>query len=248
MIRAEKTERVLELKINIPPVNVIDTQTCRELAERLNGAARDESLAGVVISGEGKCFSAGASVEEHRQEHAREMIGAFTDACRALHRLPVPTMALIHGFCFGGGFELTMYCDYLVADATATFGVPEIKLAFFPPFACSVLAGLVGRQNAQYLIYTGESVKAEQALQMGLVQKVLPREEWHREINRLNTLSAPVLRLAKKAFKKGETVGTEEAFDSIVNGLFLQDLYRIGDLEEGIASFNEKRKPQWKHE
>ena len=248
MITAQKRERVLELKINVPPVNVIDTKTCLELTDKLNEAAGDESLAGVVISGEGKCFSAGASVEEHRQEHAREMIGAFTEACRAFLRMPVPTVALIHGFCFGGGFELTMYCDYLVADASATFGVPEIKLAFFPPFACSVLAGIVGRQNAQYLIYTGESVGVEQALQMGLIQKVLPREEWDQEINRLNKLSAPVLRLAKKAYKKGETAGPEEAFDSIVNGLFLKDLYRIEDLREGIASFNEKRKPQWKHE
>ena len=248
MISAEKKERVLQLKIDVPPINVIDTKTCLELARHLNEAALDTTLAGVVISGEGKCFSAGASVEEHSQEHVREMITAFTDACRALYRMPVPTVALIHGFCFGGGFELTMYCDYLVADPSAKFGVPEIKLAFFPPFACSVLAGIVGRQNAQYLIYTGESIPVEQAAQMGLVQKISPQDEWDQVLNRLNGSSAPVLRLAKRAFKSGENISIEEAFDSLVNDLFLKDLYQIEDLKEGIASFKEKRKPDWKHE
>jgi cyclohexa-1,5-dienecarbonyl-CoA hydratase len=248
MISAEKKERVLQLKIDVPPVNVIDTKTCKELARHLNEAAQDATLAGVVVSGEGKCFSAGASVEEHRREHAREMITAFTDACRALYRIPVPTVALIHGFCFGGGFELTMYCDYLVADPSAKFGVPEVKLAFFPPFACSVLSEIVGRQNAQYLIYTGESISVEQAVRMGLVQKVSPQNEWDQVIKQLNGSSVPVLRLAKKAFKSGEKLSVEEAFDSIVNDLFLNELYQIEDVAEGIASFNEKRKPQWKHE
>jgi len=248
MISAEKKDRVLQLKINVPPVNVIDIKTCNELAEQLKTAALDQSLAGVVISGEGKCFSAGASVEDHREERSREMILAFTEACRSLYRMPVPTVAFIHGFCFGGGFELTMYCDFLIADPSAKFGVPEIKLAFFPPFACSVLAGIVGRQNASYLIYTGESIHAEHALQMGLVQKISPQAEWEQMINQLNKTSVPVLRLAKKAFKLGEKISVEEAFESIVNDLFLKDLYQIDDLKEGIASFIEKRKPYWKHE
>jgi cyclohexa-1,5-dienecarbonyl-CoA hydratase len=248
MISVQQTEHVLQIKINIPPVNVIDTQTCRELAEKLDQASRNPTLSAILISGEGKCFSAGASVEEHEEKKARDMILAFTDACKKLYQIPVPTVALVHGFCFGGGFELTMYCDFIFADPSAKFGVPEIKLAFFPPFACSVLAGIVGRQNASHLIYTGDTVDAQRAFQMGLVQKISEQPEWPQLAKQLNNTSIPVLTLAKKAFKIGQKTTIEEAFDAIANDLFVNDLYKIEDVREGIASFREKRKAQWKHE
>jgi cyclohexa-1,5-dienecarbonyl-CoA hydratase len=248
MILAEKNERVLHLKLNIPPVNVIDTAACRELGEKLKDASRDESIAAVVISGEGKCFSAGASVEEHQESLAADMLPAFADACQALYEMPVPTAALVHGFCFGGALELVMYADFVVADPSAKFSVPEITLAFFPPLACSALPGIVGRQNAAHLIFTGETVDAERAYNMGLVQKIAEQSQWDKIAERFNNTSAPVLRLAKQAFKKGLKTPVDEIHGKIVKDLFLNRLYKIWDVNEGIASFKEKRKPVWKHE
>lgn len=248
MIESERKERVLHLKLNIPPVNVIDTAACKELAEKLKEAAADETIAAILLSGEGKCFSAGASVEEHGEKLAKEMIPAFTGACKALYEMPVPTVALVHGFCFGGGFELILYADFIVADPTASFAVPEIKLAFFPPLACSALSGIVGRQNAAHLIFTGDTIDAERALSIGLVQKIVEQSGWDDLAKRFNKTSAPVLRLAKEAFKLGLKTPVEETDGKIVKDLFLERLYKIEDVKEGIASFAEKRKPSWKHQ
>ncbi len=248
MILTEKIERVLHLKLNIPPVNVIDTAACKELGEKLKEASRDETIAAVILSGEGKCFSAGASVEEHQERLAVDMLPAFADACQALYEMPVPTAALVHGFCFGGALELVMYADFVVADPSAKFSVPEITLAFFPPMACSALPGIVGRQNAAHLIFTGETVDAERAYNMGLVQKIAEQSQWDKIAERFNKTSAPVLRLAKQAFKLGLKTPVDEVHGKIVKDLFLNRLYKIEDVNEGIASFREKRKPVWKHE
>ena len=247
MIAIEKNERVLHLILDIPPVNVLDTANCQELAEKLKKAAEDDSLSGVIISGEGKCFSAGASVEEHKKELADEMIGAVVETCRALYQLPVPTIALVHGFCFGGALELILYSDFIVADPSAKFGVPEITLAFIPPFACSALPGIVGRQNAAHLILTGETINAERAHAIGLVQKIVEKADWGDVVGQLNKTSKPVLRLAKEAYRQGLKTPTDEFFGPIVNDFFLDRLYNIKDVEEGIQSFLEKKKPVWKH-
>lgn len=248
MISSDKIDRVLHIKINVPPLNVIDIDTCNQLAENLEKASRDSSISCVLLSGEGRCFSAGASVEDHEEAKARDMISAFVKACRAILEHPVPVVAMIHGFCFGGGLELVMYCDFVLADPDSKFGIPEIKLAFFPPFACSILEGIVGRQNASYMIYTGDTIGAADALRMGLVQRVLAQGEWDQITGQFNGLSNPVLRLAKKAFKLGQKTPPEKAFDVIAHDLFVNDLYQIEDVREGIASFREKRKAQWKHE
>jgi cyclohexa-1,5-dienecarbonyl-CoA hydratase len=247
MILVEKNERVLHLKLNIPPVNVIDTAACKELSEKLKEASRDETIAAIILSGEGKCFSAGASVEEHEEKLAADMLPAFADACQALYEMPVPTAALVHGFCFGGALELVLYADFIVADPSAKFSVPEITLAFFPPLACSALPGVVGRQNAAHLIFTGETVDAERAYAMGLVQKIAEQSQWEKVAKRFNKTSAPVLRLAKQAFKQGLKTPVDEVHGEIVKDLFLNRLYKIEDVNEGIASFREKRKPEWKH-
>jgi len=248
MILAEKNERVLHLKLNIPPVNVIDTAACKELSEKLKEASRDQTIAAVILSGEGKCFSAGASVEEHQEKLAADMLPAFADACQAFYEMPVPTAVLVHGFCFGGALELALYADFIVADPSAKFSIPEITLAFFPPLACSALPGIVGRQNAAHLIFTGETIDAERAYTMGLVQKIAEQSQWDKIAERFNKTSAPVLRLAKQAFKQGLKTPVDEVHGKIVKDLFLNRLYKIKDVNEGIASFREKRKPVWKHE
>jgi enoyl-CoA hydratase/carnithine racemase len=247
MIKIEKIDRVMNLKVDIPPVNVLDTENCRELTENVRKIQEDKTVAAIVISGEGKCFSAGASVEEHKKELAPQMIGAFADTCRSLASVAVPTVALVHGFCFGGALELTMYCDMVLADPSAKLSIPEISLAFFPPFACSILSSIVGRQNAAHLILTGETIDAQRAHSIGLVQKIIPRDQWDREISKFNRLSIPVLRLAKEAFRKGMREGEADTLTPILNDYFLDRLYKIEDVAEGIASFNEKRKPEWKH-
>jgi cyclohexa-1,5-dienecarbonyl-CoA hydratase len=246
MIAEARLERVVHLTIDAPPVNVLDAAVLTELASSLRRCAADESLAAVLLSGAGRCFSAGAAVAEHKAERAEAMLAALAEACMALAELPMPAVALVHGSCLGGAMELVECCDFVVADPGATLGQPEIKLAFFPPVASYQLPRLTGLQNAAYAILTGEALGAERAAAMGLVQKLLPKSEWDQIDALFNGLSAPALRAAKEAFRLGAAAPERGRFEAL-NEFFLDRLYRLEDVAEGIASFEEKRKPAWKH-
>ena len=246
MIDVERNERVTHLVLDAPPVNVLDTALLAELTRALGRCAEDRSLAAVLLRGKGRCFSAGASVEEHSRDRAPEMLAGLLDTCVALAELPVPAVALVHGACLGGALELVSFCDFVVADPSAKFGVPEITLAFFPPVASVRLPGLVGVQNTAYLALTGETVDAERALAMGLVQKIAAQDEWKGVEERFNASSAPVLRLAKKALRRGSGGDDRPALEAM-NALFVDELYEIEDVAEGMASFAERRRPNWHH-
>ncbi len=232
--------------INKPPVNVLDGAVLGELAEQLSTLHGDDSIAALLLSGEGRCFSAGASVAEHKADQAEGMLDGLLAACTALADYPAPVAALVHGPCLGGAAELISFCDFVVADPSATIGQPEIKLAFLPPVACCQLPRIAGLQNASYAILTGESLSAEQAATMGLVQRILAKDEWDKIDKIFNNLSAAALRVTKEAIQAG-TGGYQRQSLEQLKQLFLDRLYKLEDLEEGIASFEERRKPAWKH-
>jgi cyclohexa-1,5-dienecarbonyl-CoA hydratase len=246
MINVEHHERVVHLVINAPPVNVLDAAILGGLIEHLGELAADDSVAAVVMSGEGRCFSAGASVEEHKEDRAEGMVTGLIDACLALPAFPAPVIAAVHGSCLGGAMELISFCDFVVADPEAVFGQPEIKLAFFPPVALHQLPRLTGYQNAAHAILSGENLPAERAQSMGLVQKILPKDEWGQVDDLFNGLSAPVLRITKQALAKSLAEGCAERLDHF-KALFMSELYRLEDVAEGITSFEERRRPEWKH-
>jgi len=246
VIEVTRNDRVAHLAIDVPPVNVLDTAAMQALAEQLRVCAADEGLAAVAIEGKGKCFSAGASVAEHRPPQNGPMVAGLLEACTALADLPVPAVALVHGACLGGATELISFCDFVVADPSVKLGQPEIKLAFFPPVAVYQLPRLTGLQNAAWAVLTGETLDAERALALGLVQEILPKDEWGRVDARFNGSSAPVLRLTKAALREGSGGYDRKRLEAIKK-LFLEDLYELSDVEEGIKSFEERRKPAWQH-
>lgn len=246
MIEVSRNERVVHLAIQAPPVNVLDTAVMTDLAARLRGLASDDSVAAVVLRGEGKCFSAGASVAEHRPPKAESMVRGLFEVCTALADLPVPAVALVHGACLGGAMELISFCDFVVADPSAKLGQPEIKLAFFPPVAAYQLSRIGGLQNAAWTVFSGETFGAERALAMGYVQKILPQDDWGQIDDMFNGSSAPVLRLTKQALAVGAGEYRRERLERIER-LFLDELYKLDDVAEGIQSFEERRKPEWRH-
>lgn len=246
MIDVVRHERVVHLVINAPPVNVLDGAILGELVNQLGILESDETVAAVVLSGEGRCFSAGASVAEHKEDQAETMLTALAEACLALPAFPAPVIAAVHGACLGGAMELISYCDFVVAAPDATFGQPEIKLAFFPPVACHKLPRLTGFQNAAYTILTGDNLTSERALAMGLVQKILPKDEWAEIDDLFNGLSAPVLRITKQALVQSIDDRSRAELE-VYKDLFLSKLYELDDVAEGIASFEQRRAPEWKH-
>ena len=235
------------ITLNDPPLHILDIALLEELREALRQVKNDRHMLVIDAQGE-KAFSAGASVGDHMGDRIERMLGAFHDCFRILARLELVTVALVRGVALGGGCELAMACDFVLASDTAKFGQPEIKLGVFPPVAAYQLSRQTAPRRGLELLLTGESIGADEALQLGLVNAVFTRdqfdarsEEW---LRRLTRHSASSVRFAKKAFRLANVDDFEERL-AAVEKLYLQELMKTSDAEEGLRAFMEKRAPEW---
>ena len=250
-LRIETTEAITTITLDRPPLNILTITMLRELDAALEMVSVDKRVKAVVLRAEGKAFCAGVDVADHTPERVETMIRAFSHVFLRLRALPAPTIAVAHGAALGGGAELAVGCDLVLASASARFGQPEIKLGVFPPVAAAVFPHLIGYQQAARLVFTGETLSADEALRLGLVTAVAPDAELSTRLNdllgQLRRLSAATLRLTKRALRygaeRGETAGLEA-----IESLYLTDLMATADAAEGINAFIEKRQPVWRDE
>lgn len=249
-LKLEKTDGVARITLARPKHNVMNIDMIEEINGLLETLGADEELKCVVILGEGKSWCAGVEVGDHKPELAPKMIASFDRIFQLLNKLDVPTIAAVHGNCLGGGMELAIGCDIVIASTSAKFGQPEIKLGFFPPYAAVRLPELVGKSKAIEICTTGKIYSAEECLQMGFVSHVVADEGFEAAVNGLVSeisYSSPlIIRMNKRAVKM--TVGKPFAEASkTANDYFLNSLMKTEDTLEGIRSFEEKRKPVWKN-
>lgn len=246
----EKSNGVARVTLDKPPVNVIDIALMRELSAALGEIRTDTTLKVVVIAARGKLFSAGVDVKDHTADRVEEMLHEFHGVIRSLWSLEQPSVAAVQGSALGGGCELAMACDFIVASRAAKFGQPEIQVGAFPPIAALMLPRLMPRKKAIELILTGDSIDAETAASLGLVNIVAPPEEFDaavsKFVNRLTGLSGAILKLAKRAAAIPLRGENEDALREIER-LYLTELIKTEDAAEGLAAFMEKRKPVWKN-
>jgi cyclohexa-1,5-dienecarbonyl-CoA hydratase len=202
----------------------------------------------LVLQANGRAFCAGLDVADHTGDRTARMIEGLDIVFGRLMALPMPVVALAHGPALGGGCELLLASDIVLASHRATIGQPEIQLAVFPPIAAALLPALIGRQRALELILTGRILSADEALEMGLVSHVWPDHEFvtasGEYLRRLASLSGPVLRLAKRAVSEGLGPASGGAV-SRANALYAHELMGLRDPHEGIAAFIEKRRAVW---
>jgi enoyl-CoA hydratase/carnithine racemase len=167
------------LTLNRPPLNALSTALMGEFAGQVATIAADPEVKAVVVTGNDKAFAAGADVSEFTADGAAAVVGStMRDALDALAALPRPVLAAVNGFALGGGLELALACDLRVAADTARLGLPEIQLGIFPGAGGTQrLPRLVGPSRAKELIWSGRHVKAEEALALGLVNRVVPAAE-----------------------------------------------------------------------
>lgn len=221
-----------------------------EMHSALARAHSTSDLKVVVIDHQGKAFSAGVSIHDHTPEKVAEMIRKFHDVFRALNSLSVPSLALVDGMALGGGCELAIFCDMVIASDRATFGQPEIKVGVFPPVAAVLFPHLIGRNRALELLLTGDVIGAAEARQIGLINKVFPaqsfREKTDEFICKLTSLSNPVLKLTKRAVDCGLGASVDAGIGA-VEQIYLSELMNTEDAREGLTAFLEKRKPAWKN-
>jgi cyclohexa-1,5-dienecarbonyl-CoA hydratase len=239
---------VARLVLRNPPVNVIDIPMMEELAKVIEEIEARSDVSVVVLSGEGRAFSAGVDVATHTPDKVAGMLLKFHAVIRALVASKKVTVAAVRGHCLGGGAELAMVCDIAYTTASAQWGFPEIKLACYPPVACTALAALVGQKRAAELILTGRTISGIEAAQMGLANRAVADEELttvvDNTVQELLRLSPAALAVTKKAAYAWDAIHFDKGL-ARAEKIYLEELIKTADAQEGIRAFIEKRAPQW---
>jgi cyclohexa-1,5-dienecarbonyl-CoA hydratase len=241
---------VAHVTLNRPPLNILSTPMLSELAEVLDELSRQPDLKAVVLAGSERAFSAGVDVADHTPDRAEQMIQLFAQVFTRLRMLPIPTVAVVRGPALGGGTELALGCDLVLASTSARFGQPEIKLGVFPPIAAALFPRLIGSQQAARLLLTGEVISADEAANLGLITQVVADHEIEKALERylkqLLEMSATALHFTKRALIYGADLGTAEALPIILD-LYVHELMSTADAQEGISAFLDKRRPVWQN-
>ena len=249
----ERRGRVGIITINRPDKrNALNIKTREEGAALLDELRTDESVGAVVITGAGdKAFIAGADIGEFAGRTAMMQRDVMTarSLFNAIDTFPKPIIAMINGYCLGGGCELAMACDIRVASETASFGQPEINLGIIPGGGGTQrLTRLVGEGKAMELIMTGDIIDAKTAGTIGLVNHVVPPDQLEAKTmelaNRIAEKSPVALSLAKEAVKLASRSTLDEGLRREVDLFAL--CFSTEDKDEGVSAFLEKRKPAWK--
>lgn len=247
-VRLLREGAVMRLTLHRPPLNVLDRGLNGALADALRDACLDPTVAALVIEGgDARGFSAGVEVADHTPDKVEGMLAAFHGAVRAVLAAPMPTVAAVHGFALGGGFELALACDLIVVEADARLGLPEIRLGAFPPIAAALLPTRIGWARATELVLGGEEIPVPRALEWGLVQRVCaPGTLAAATAELLAPIlmhSTAVVREAKRALREGAAGGPDVL--ARIERRYLGDLMRLADADEGVRAFLEKRPPHW---
>jgi cyclohexa-1,5-dienecarbonyl-CoA hydratase len=239
---------VARIVLNNPPLNVINIPMMEELAHALAEVETLPEISVVVLGGGGPVFSAGVDVAAHTPDNVEEMLLKFHAVIRALVASKKVTVAAVRGHCLGGGAELAMVCDIVYTSAIAQWGFPEIKLGCYPPVACASLAALVGHKRAAELVLTGRTITGCEAEAIGLATRAVPEAELvnvvDEALRELLKLSPAALAVTKKAFYACDAIHFDKGLAK-AEKIYLEELMRTADVEEGVRAFMEKREPKW---
>lgn len=241
---------LLRLRLSRPKANILDAEMIAALDKAFAEHADDAALKTVLIDAEGPHFSFGASVEEHLPENCDEMLAALHALIRRMVECPVPILVSIRGRCLGGGLELAAAGHRLFAGADAELGQPEMVLGVFAPAASCLLPERIGQALAEDLLWSGRSVAAPEAKEIGLVDVIDPDPEaaalsWFDK--HLSGKSASSLRRAVRAARMDLAERISAKLER-VERLYLDDLMKTRDAVEGLRAFLEKRPAEWSNQ
>jgi cyclohexa-1,5-dienecarbonyl-CoA hydratase len=233
-----------------PPLNILTLDAIEHLDAALEEVGRRAGVKVLLLSAEGRAFCAGVAVEDHLGDRAEPMLAAFHGLFRRLYALECATVAAVQGPALGGGAELAAFCDLVIASERATFGQPEIKVGVFPPIAALHYPARIGLARTLQLLLSGETLTAEAAARIGLVDRVVPADELERAVSAavlaFADKSAAVLGLTKQAVRRADGDRFDRSLSELEE-LYLRRLMQTEDAEEGLRAFVEKRPPVWKN-
>lgn len=251
-IICETRDAVGIITLNRPKaLNALNSQLIDELNSALSAFQEDSSVGCVVIAGNEKAFAAGADIREMKDKTFTDVyLGNFLGTWDDVTEFRKPIIAAVSGYCLGGGCELAMMCDVIIAADSAKFGQPEITLGVIPGAGGTQrLARFIGKAKAMDLVLTGRLMEAAEAESCGLVSRIVPAEKLLEEAvaaaAKIASFSQPVVMMAKEAVNR--------AFEtSLAEGLrferrLIHSMFALDDQKEGMSAFVEKRKPDFKN-
>jgi cyclohexa-1,5-dienecarbonyl-CoA hydratase len=249
-IKQRVEDGVARMTLSRPEHNLLNESMLRELADGIAGVAYHDEVKLIVLDSACKVFCGGIDVGEYTSERVFQMIDAFHSVFTGMMEISKPVLCVVNGPAIGGGAELAAFGDLVIATPKARFAQPEITIGVFPPLASTILPFLVGPKVALELVLLGEPVTAERALELGLVNRLVPEAQLETTVNdliaRVTSHSGPVLTMAKKAILGGMGLSLRDGLKNSMN-IFLNELYRLEDSQEGLRALVEKRKPNWKN-
>jgi cyclohexa-1,5-dienecarbonyl-CoA hydratase len=248
-VEMQNDGRVARIVLAAPKANILDEGMVTELDEIFETLEWRRDLCAIVVTSDGPHFSFGASVEEHLPGRIEGALARLGGLLRRVASAPAPTIAAVRGQCLGGGFELALACDLIIAEENAQLGAPEIRLGVFPPAACALLPVRIGIARASSMILTGRSWSGVQALHSGLVTQVATEGQLESSLAAFIDecflpRSAAALHYATRAMRRHVVRALQEDLPAL-DRLYLEELMREPDAVEGIRAFLERRDPQW---
>ena len=252
LLKISYTEKVAVVTISRPAaLNALNSLFFQELDDFLDHVQKRNDIKALIITGEGKAFVAGADIAEMAGMNAEEGYRFSKTGQKVFDRLgklDIPVIAAVNGYALGGGCELAMACDFRIASKNAKFGQPEMNLGLIPGYAATQrLSRLCGLGNALYLLLTADTISADDALRIGLVQKVTEPESLMEEVMKLagkiSSNGSDALRFIKEVTRKGIQMDFAEA--SELEARSFGWLFDQPATKEGMKAFLEKRKPEW---
>jgi cyclohexa-1,5-dienecarbonyl-CoA hydratase len=250
LIQFEISDFIARLTLNHPPHNVLTVPMMKEMAEAIESLNGRGDIKAILLQSSQAAFSAGISLEDSRPDRVFQTLDAFTRVFQAMSDISKPVIVVVNGPAIGAGSELVGFADVVLATPKAKFAQPEVKLGVFPPFAAVMLPQHIGPKKTYELILTGEALSAEEALRFGFVNKVVPENELHDQVEslmaRIAEFSGPVLEVTKKVIGGSMGLPLKEAMKKSQD-LYLNELMNLEDVQEGLRAVIEKRKPVWKN-
>jgi cyclohexa-1,5-dienecarbonyl-CoA hydratase len=247
-VRLERDGRVATITLDRPPLNILDLAMIAELSKQLESLGDDPPQL-IWLRGSSTAFSAGVAVQDHTEEKVPVMLRGLRACIMSLMALPSISVAVVEGHCLGGGMELAAACDLILARDGSSFGQPEIELGCFPPVAAALFPTRLGAGQTLELLLSGRTIDAAEARRLGFVTWRVPPADVELEMERVAELilskSAAVTPLLKRAVQTGS--GLPIAALGETERIYLEELTKTEDMQEGLDAFLEKRPPVWKH-
>ncbi len=243
-----KKNDIAMITFHDPPMNLLTAQLTSECFSALENIEQDDSVHAVIITGSGeKAFMAGADINEFISEDAiyRKTL-SIQQLFNKLENIPKCTIALLNGYTLGGGMELALCCDFRIAESHVKLGFPEVKLGLLPAAGGTQrLTRLIGISKAKELLFTGETISAHEALNLGIVNKVVEKGNGEKAAMEI---AERIAALPKEAIAKIKRLVNRAHDTPLLEGLELElnqlcELYKTENAKEGILAFKEKRKP-----